>query len=148
MTHGVPVSLRSVEMAIAVANTPPFLLRKLKKDPAIYELSRKLKPAQIFSELKSHLSRKPKSVEDLAWAYAYLFALFLAGEWKFIRAAKSLDAPHHAWFEYLANSLAVEFQPTNIQQVRIPQNPVKAGLSSKSGTQTSRRIVQLQSAKS
>ena len=75
MTDLSDVRLPLAEQAFAVANTPLFLLRKLRSDPAVLEIARVAQPKAILSALKKSLRRKPKTLSDAVSPYVYLVAL-------------------------------------------------------------------------
>src|SRR4051812_21469407 len=67
--------LSDAEFALAVANTPLFLLRKLREDEASRNIAIALPEAEIFRRMKQRLARKPKDLRERVEPYVYLVAL-------------------------------------------------------------------------
>lgn len=85
-----------------VANSPLFLLRKLRENPVVQDMAQRALGDTLLSQLKSTLSRKPKKISNAVKPYAYLVALSLQADPKRIEMATKFNSPYHAWYDYLA----------------------------------------------
>jgi hypothetical protein len=99
------VDLSEAEMSLAVANSPLFLLRKLRTDPAIKRISDAVTSAQLVAYLRSILKRKPNTLRASVLPYACVVALAMRNSDTELQVAAKLDAPFAAWFKYIANVL-------------------------------------------
>jgi hypothetical protein len=99
------ISLRSAEQTFAVANTPLFLLRKLKADAAVSRIAREASPEKISLWLRAALKQRPKSVRAAVLPYVLLVSLYLQGNFQYLREASKLPSDHAYWFRYMAELL-------------------------------------------
>jgi hypothetical protein len=112
---------RQASRAFAVANTPLFLIRKLRQDPTVQEISKSFSGEDILSHLRDALARAPQTLAEYAIPYAYLVALALKPEARYINAALSLDVPPGwDWVDYIRRVLAATYSPTSQASIRIP----------------------------
>lgn len=139
MTTPIKINLQSAMAAFAVANTPMYLFRKLRADHTIQETSKHASAKEIYASLKSSLSQPPKSLEDSVRPYAYLVALLFAGEAPFIMKARTISAPHHPWYSYLSNAVALEIRPTTTTEVHFQTKPGRPKISHSSSSTSSVR---------
>jgi hypothetical protein len=130
MTSPSQLNTSSAEMTFVVANTPLFLLRKLRSDPVVVEMSTSIPAAQIFKALQKSIRRKPKTIKDSVRPYVYLVALSLLRDQSYLRQAATLSAPHAEWFTYLAKILTKTNTPTSNVLIQVP-NTVTSFVTSK-----------------
>jgi hypothetical protein len=114
------VDLSSAQSAFMVANSPLFLLRKLRDDPTVATIARRSRGATILSQLRRSLSREPRALHTAVVPYVYLVALSMQPDIKYLREASALPAPHHAWYTYLSGVLLQSYKPTTVQMVTVP----------------------------
>ena len=122
------IDLTKSAQSYAVANTPLFLLRKLREDSGIYEYARKRSGQDILSDLRSAMAEPPKEIFDYVRPYAYLVALSLKHDADYLgRIADVTEAQRWAWdwFEYLHHVLLQTSIPTAVQQSRMPPSSEK-----------------------
>lgn len=118
MTTFNEANLANAAQMYAVANTPLFLIRKLREDSAVFEIAASFDGAAIVEELKNVLQRDPQTPEDYVRPYVYIAALAQKSEDRFLRQAFSL--PGHEkwdWYEYVAGALLEMYMATKIQTV-------------------------------
>jgi hypothetical protein len=124
--------LSQVERDFAVANTPLFLLRKLRINSEVDRLSRSLDGRRLIHELGRALMRKPRILRNAVRPYVYLVALSKQQDKSLLRRAAALEAPHHPWFKCIADVLlaptvatesgAFEF-PASLIEPKAPAQP-------------------------
>jgi hypothetical protein len=104
-------NLTNAETTFGLANAPLFLLRRLRADPEIRRMS-EMSVADLFANLRKSLKQKPKTFRSMVRPYVYLAALSLKNDVRALHRATALKAPHHEWFEYLANVVKQTYVPT------------------------------------
>jgi hypothetical protein len=115
------VDLKQACRAFAVANTPLFLIRKLRQDTTVREISKSFSGEEILNRMKDLMARAPETIFDHAAPYAYLVALSLKEDDEFLRKAVTIPAPAHwIWFDYVANVLVRTYSPTAQTDIRVP----------------------------
>ena len=92
------IDLTEAEAAFAVANTPQFLLRKLRADPAVRQIQSQFKGKDVLKALKAAVHHKPNTLRDSVRPYVYLVALFYYLDISYLRGAAKIVAPHFDWF--------------------------------------------------
>jgi len=114
MTDRKVLKFEAAMQAFALANTPLFVVRKLRSDPEVLALSARSSPEHLLDKLNTSLSRKPRSLRSAVMPYVYLVALFLKHDPRHLDLARRLDGSHHDWYNYIANAL---FQMTPVTNV-------------------------------
>jgi hypothetical protein len=104
----------SAKEAVLVANTPSFLLDRLRKDVAVQAVLDNLSSTEIVTALSEVLARPPKSPAELVPAYVYLVALSSADPqdselWKQI---SSVDLSGLEWGDAIRTIISTEAVPT------------------------------------
>jgi hypothetical protein len=107
----------------AVANTPLFLLRKLRVNQTVADIARLASGPVILSELRQALSRRPRTLRGAVLPYALLVALSMTSNTLLLRRAATLRAPHHEWFTYLCEVLSNGSTPTVTSTIQLPTSP-------------------------
>ncbi len=143
MTDPTRIRTPLAEKAFAVANTPLFLLRKLRSDPAVLEISQTVPPGTIFAALKDSLRRSPKTLSDAVQPYVYLVALSLTRDLQGLKEAAQLEAPYADWFAYIAKVLVDTYQPTVLETIQVPNTVISFGTTSKSSAPTAQQTINL-----
>jgi hypothetical protein len=104
----------SAKETVLVANTPSFLLDRLRKDVAVQTVLDNMTSAQIVTALHDALARPPKDPSDLVQAYVYLVALSSADpqdEALWVQIS-SLDLSGLEWGNTIRALIAAEAVPT------------------------------------
>lgn len=136
------IDLAAAEKAFAVANTPLFLLHKLRADPATQALGRSSVPsAVILRALKRHLQRKPRSLRDAVKPYVYLVALSFRPDSSILERAAQMPTLYFDWYHYLASALVQGFKPTSVRSLYVPGGIMAPDLSTKTETPTTRILL-------
>jgi hypothetical protein len=107
------INLDQAAATFAISNTPLFLLRRLRADAAVKEISTAWKPKDILKALKSAGKKKPQTLNDAVAPYVYLVALSFNDDVAFLRKAASIAVPHHRWYSYIAQVLIDTYRPTS-----------------------------------
>jgi hypothetical protein len=88
-----------------LANTPLFVVRKLKADPFVLQMAQRHGSHEIMQSLMVSLSKKPTSLKQAVLPYVYLVALAIKPDLQALNVARRLDGQHHDWYNYVANAL-------------------------------------------
>jgi hypothetical protein len=111
--------LSRAQSAFMVANSPLFLLRKLREDPTVAEIAKKTRTTTILSQLRQSLSRESRTLRTAVAPYVYLVALSMQPDIKYLVHASKLSAPHHTWFSFLSDVLLKTYQPTSVTRITV-----------------------------
>jgi hypothetical protein len=68
----------------------------------------------IVRTLRQSLPRKPRALRAAVWPYVALVALSKKPNVAFLREAARLPAPFHPWYQFLAQVLLRDYQPTEV----------------------------------
>lgn len=100
----------------AVANTPLFLLRKLRNDPNILEFSKTHNSDKLVKKIRSSLLRRPKNLDAAVRPYAYLAALLLKGDVVPIQkiGENDINNEYYPWFSYILQYIRDSTYQTNV----------------------------------
>ena len=137
------IDLSEAERVFAVANTPLFLLRKLRADRGVQDIHANFTGPQILKALKSAIRKKPTTLDAATRPYAYLVALSMNTEVSYLKQAAELSVPHFDWFEYIANVLVKTRRPTSMQTITVAPEIVSPSLSHKSTAPVKRSTIKL-----
>jgi hypothetical protein len=145
MKNMVEADLGQAVQAFALANTPLYLLRKLREDPALQEIGRQFSGEQILVALEEALKQEPKSLLDFAKPYAYLVALSFKADGKPLsEAAKLPNTNKWEWFAYIQAVLTQTLVPTATFHIESKPTPLKPdSLPVRATTPTERQFIQL-----
>jgi hypothetical protein len=100
-----PVTLDEAEMAVAVANTPFFIARRLREDPATRRAYELHGPDKLLQALETVAPRDSRSLAEVTEIYFYLVALSFEPNLKYLQKATNLAARNVKWFTSVAESL-------------------------------------------
>jgi len=108
------IATPSAKEAVLVANTPSFLLDRLRKDVAVQYVLDSMTPPEIVQAIREALVRPVNDVTELVPRYVYLVALSTTDPqdqdiWKQIG---SLDLSQLEWGEAIRRLIRVEAVPT------------------------------------
>jgi hypothetical protein len=109
-----PIVTSSAKEAVLVANTPSFLLDRLRKDTAVRFVLDKLKPREIIAALRDGLANPPQDAVSLVPLYVYLAALSSTdpNEQETWKEFQELDLSHLEWGEAIRNIIFATAVPT------------------------------------
>lgn len=108
------------ESDLLVANTPLFLLRKLRTNQTVAEIAQFSRGSLVLSALKEALKQEPKTLRKTVLPYVYLVALSMMPESSFLQSAAKFKSPHHDWYSYLVEALIQSYRPATIKTIEIP----------------------------
>ncbi|HTQ59586.1 MAG TPA: hypothetical protein VMI32_05155 [Candidatus Solibacter sp.] len=98
------IDISEAAQSLAVANTPYFLLRKLKTDPAVREISERFSQDEILDGLRTALEADPTESVNAVRPYVYLAALSQKPSPEALKAATTLQADKWEWYLLIAAS--------------------------------------------
>ena len=107
----------------AVANTPLFLLRKLRVNPVVAEIAQLANGNTILNALHTLLTRRPRSLRGAVKPYVLLVALSMKADTSHLQRASKFKSPHHDWYAYLCQVLLNAARPTAVSTIQLPSVP-------------------------
>lgn len=117
--------------AYAVANTPLYLIRKLRETEEVGELVRTKSGDQIFELLRQATAKHPVEPMDYVAPYMCLVALSMKSDDNYLKAAGALpNTANWDWFDYIRQVLIEATIPTErvvLAASAKPTPPVTAG---------------------
>jgi len=130
MTALEPITLHEAEMAVAVANTPIFLARRLLENAAVSRALTLHGPERIYAALQSVAAQPPANLSAVTEVYFYLVALSLAPDKSWLRRSAGMEVPHVKWFvdiaEYLSDTAKVTVRKMlDLTNEGLPNAPTK-----------------------
>ena len=122
MTTLATTTFEAAEEAYVLANTPLFLLRKLKHDPRVVALAHSESPEQLFDALTTAVTQTPVTLADKLRPFILLIALGIKGELSRLTQALNLTAPAKPeWFNYICRVLIETSLPTTRTTLKTPE---------------------------
>jgi hypothetical protein len=145
MTVAQKYSFRQAETALSVANTPLFLLRKLRSDAVVVEIARDLHDEELLNALRTAAQHEPTNIRESVLPYVYLVAVALKGKRALLEQAANVDAPHAKWFKYISSFLLQSFVPTSRKTISIltPTTRLRPDVSKSTSVTTSVKNIKL-----
>ena len=109
-----PIATSSAKEAVLVANTPSFLLDRLRKDVGVRFALDNMKPSEIVAALREGLASPPQDAVALVPLYVYLVALSSTdpGDREAWNELRALDLSHLEWGEAIRNLTLANAVPT------------------------------------
>ena len=116
------IATPSAKEAVLVANTPSFLLDRLRKDIAVQFVLDNMKPHEIVAALREGLANPPSDPVALVPLYVYLIALLSIdpGEQKIWSEIRSLDLSRLEWAETIRGLVLADAVPTTTMEFTLP----------------------------
>ena len=116
------IATASAKEAVLIANTPSFLLDRLRKDVAVQYVLDSMLPLEIVRALREALARPAEDVSEIVPRYVFLAALSTVDPqnqdvWKQIMA---LDLSHLEWGESIRRIIRAEAIPTTTLDFTLP----------------------------
>ena len=118
------VDLRTANEAVLVANTPSFLLDRLRRDSAVEYVSRSLKTDEIFEWLR-YLGTRPVRIQDLVMAYVCLVALAIKDPREVWPGLDHIDLSAFQWGDQLRGLIKAEAIATSSVNLSGPEPELK-----------------------
>lgn len=114
----------------AVANTPLFLIRKLRQEPVVSDIARSFSGKEILGALQDALEREQTELQDIVAPYVYVVALsFEIADQYLNEAAKLPNLKKWDWLEYILQVLAESYTPTTRQPIVISGEALRPQIS-------------------
>jgi hypothetical protein len=115
------VDLKQACRYFAVANTPLFLVRKLRSDPTVFDVSRSFSSEEIVGHIRDIMSRDPETVFDHAAPYAFLVALSLKPDDRGLKLTMTVPVSEKwGWFGYIRDVLLETYIPVAQSSIWVP----------------------------
>lgn len=132
--------LKQASKIYGIANTPPFLVRKLQDDVVVREISEKCSAQEILDALRLSVGmdpmKEPMTPIEAVRPYAYLVALWFKPEAEHLQEAARIAAPSYRWFETIADMLLQTFSHIQTQSFDVPGLIQTPGISMDTSTPT------------
>jgi hypothetical protein len=129
--------LRNAEAALAVANTPLFLIRKLSDDPNVRAISHSLSGEQILDTLRASVEGRPQTLFQAVVPFVCLVALSLLEDDSYLQASKGIQPSYEDdWFAYAREVLVQTFKPTSRRLISAMGPTVPQTVTTKTGAPT------------
>jgi hypothetical protein len=112
--------LPEAERYFAAANTPSFLVRKLRSDSSVRSLQARYGSSAILTELKRILKKNPKTLSELVRPYVYLVALSFDFDISGLAEAAKLTTSRFSWYQEIAQGLLASQVPVQFNTVSFP----------------------------
>jgi hypothetical protein len=108
------IATPSAKEAVLIANTPAFLLDRLRKDVAVQYVLDSMTPQEIVNTLREVLARPATDASDLVPRYVYLVALATIDpkDQELWNQILSLDLSQLEWGEAMRRLIRAEAVPT------------------------------------
>ena len=108
----------TVESNFVIANTPNFIVRRIKEDKVATLLSQSLSAPALLKMFLETASKEPQTLRDLVAPYICLAALSLKSDVKYLRDAATFAArPQYKWLRACAQILIDTFRPTSFTKI-------------------------------
>jgi hypothetical protein len=137
--QNVSVETTGAQEAVLFANTPSYILARIRKDSSASYVASKLSTAQILQTLGEMVNCPIADVHELVQFYVFLVSLTMKNDVnKFARELKSLDLRSVQWGAEILDSILNEQTPTTVSTVTINSD---SGFSTPNSTNTATGIV-------
>lgn len=130
------VDMSTANEAVLVANTPSFLLDRLRRDAAVAYVAGSLKTSQILDALTQLSEIPPSSPRELVERYVYLIALGQKNASEVWPRLDELDLSHLEWGNQIRETMKAErISTTHVEigapgpYLNFPSRPIEASSS-------------------
>jgi hypothetical protein len=122
--HG--IASATAKETVLVANTPSFLLDRLRKDSAVQYVLDNMRLPEIVQSLRAGLANPPSDPTSLVALYIYLVALAATDpqDQQIWGQIKSLDLSRLEWGNVIRNLISVDAIPTTTMEFTL-SSPIK-----------------------
>jgi len=114
------IDLSGAEETFALANTPFFLMKRLRSDPAVLQIAKCTPAQEILESIKSAVAEAPKNLREAIFPYVCLVALSLKSESAALKEAGAIQTNHFDWYSYVASVLFEEGNPSKVIKYSLP----------------------------
>lgn len=136
------ISTANAEANFVVANTPNFLIRKMRDDPAALALSQSLSGQQILEIFKAGVASEPATMRELVIPYLCLSALSRKETASYLIAATAVaSAEQFKWMAAYNKILVETYRPTSRQVFQVPA--IATPISKISGAPVTHKVLQV-----
>lgn len=120
-----PIVTSSAKEAVLVANTPSFLLDRLRKDTAVRFVLDQMKPSAIVAAIRDGLANPPRDAVSLVPLYVYLAALSSTdpNDQETWTEFRGLDLSRLEWGEAIRNIILATAVPTTTLDFTLSPSP-------------------------
>lgn len=129
MSHA---EFHNARIVYAVANTPLYLLERLREDAEVQAFARRSDGPTLFGLMSSALETPPCTLQQAVLPYVYLICLALKNDILQLQRARALSSDGYKWFSYLVDIVNSTSTPT--ATVNLRSSSGNLSLSSRSGT--------------
>jgi hypothetical protein len=107
--------------ALVVANTPLYLIRKLRSDASVQGLSREFNGQALRDALRLTASTRPVDHVSAVKPYAFLVALAMKPSGDELRDSMNIVAhPAYEWFDFIRRALVENTSGINLVNIIVP----------------------------
>jgi hypothetical protein len=107
------LDLSNANEVVLVANTPSYLLDRLRKDASVAHLAQTLSTPAILDALRAWSATDPERVQDVVLRYVYLAALAMKDPSEIWPGLGEIDLHRLEWGDRLREIIKVENVATN-----------------------------------
>jgi len=133
--------LSQAQATFVVANTPLFLMRKLRSDPAVATIARNNDGSHILDWLRQASARAPDNERDLILPYVFLVALSLQNDLSPLKEAAAITVSFADWYKYIAQYLVDSITPTDRRVIKFTHELTPAKISTESSSATQKLVL-------
>lgn len=119
------------EAAYVVANTPLFIVRNLKSDPAVIKVAGSFSVKQIVDEIRERLGTPPGTARDRIIPFILLGALAVRQERAAIAEVATIESASYRWFKPVVESLLATVRPVARSTIQVTQPEQPTALKSR-----------------
>lgn len=116
------LNLRTATEALLVANTPSFLFKRLREDPAVHLLAERYDAQELLNHLRSKGNAAPGSVAELVQIYACLVALALKDPGEVGLGLRRLTLRGVRWAETIKARIEA-YPASSYMVIQVPARP-------------------------
>jgi hypothetical protein len=114
------IDLSSVEDAYLVANTPHYLLRRLRGNPIVRTLTQSLSPEELASAYRASVHKSPDSFRELVVPYICIVAIATTGRMDLLKELEGVSINSgYKWLRQIVEIVIETFRPTITKELRI-----------------------------
>jgi hypothetical protein len=114
--------LKGASQTYAVANTPLFLIAKLRADASVQRIAKSHSGEDILKQLHQAVSKTPSTLIDYVFPYVCIVALSMKESDIYLRGvAESADIQRWEWLDYIRRVLLQTYLPTSDSVVTAPK---------------------------
>lgn len=107
------LDLSNANEVVLVANTPTYLLDRLRKDASVAHISQTVSATEILDALRATSATEPQRVQDVVQRYIYLAALAMKDPSEIWPGLAEIDLKKLEWGDQLREMIKAESVATN-----------------------------------